>query len=187
MSPFSFEAGLWIGAPLPAGWAQTRDDYFEFQLEGPGQSRINLGSTSNLAGGCDRAIDEAEDGLADATKADRTIGSLESDPRLVVSEPISVTLGEPWPWTGIMVDIALDPDWTGTCPWSDGQPAALLLIRPSGPRIPMLRITGAEHVRLILVGALSVAIPAPDAESFPAVLRAAMPVVETFSFGHQTH
>jgi hypothetical protein len=62
-----------------------------------------------------------------------TVNSISSaigaDARFQVTTPAAVTIGR---YTGKTFDLQLRSTWTGTCPWSNGQPAAMVLTVQNG-------------------------------------------------------
>ena len=174
----NFDPGLSL--QLPAGWVNTDDSYFSFELEGPSGAAagaITLRTNPYLAANTADCSSATDVGTTEGI-----IAGLTADRRLVVSEPTPVTVGGV---DGQMVDVELDASWTGTCPWSAGKPAVLLVARLSSPPGPDFGIAGLERVRLILLGrdaGVSIGIHAPAA-TFESFLRVAMPIVESFRFG----
>jgi hypothetical protein len=83
-----------------------------------------------------------------------------------------------------MVNIQAAPSWTGTCAWSGGKPAAVILSATDTG--PAFGLGGPEQGRFIFldVGASVVAIniSTPDASNFDQFVTQAMPIVETMQF-----
>lgn len=175
----NFDGGLAVR--VPAGWRNTAEEYFTYELvgpAGPAAGSITVHSESLLA-------TNGNAGCAASPNAGMKItAGLAADPRLVSSGPTPITVGGR---EGEMLDLRLAPDWTADCPWSDGQPAAVLLTRSHPPR--EMRISGKEHMRLIVIeysrGCCSnvIAIHAPDEAAFNAFLAQAMRIVDAFEFG----
>ena len=63
-----------------------------------------------------------------------TVDSISSafaaDKRFQVTTPTPVTIG---PYSGKTFDLQLASTWTGTCPWSNGKPGAMVLTVTGGP------------------------------------------------------
>ena len=63
-----------------------------------------------------------------------TVDSISSafaaDKRFQVTTPVPVTIG---PYSGKTFDLQLASTWTGTCPWSNGKPGAMVLTVQGGP------------------------------------------------------
>ena len=179
---------------VPAGWINTEDGFFGYDLTGP--AGRDAGAIS-FEPGPFQASDSLDcDGIGSGLpSADGIVEQLTADERLVTSEPRSVSIAG---LDGLMLDIELDPGWTQPCPdlclrqplsgCSTDMPAAPLLIRPSGPHFTMLGIFGDQHVRLFIHDragtersccSLAIAIYAPDRAAFEAFLVEAMPIVES--------
>ncbi len=188
----SLDGGLRI--TVPAGWINTEDGFFGYDLTGP--AGRDAGAIS-FEPGPFQASDSLDcDGIGSGLpSADGIVGQLVSDERLVTSEPRSVSIAG---LDGLMLDIELDPTWTHACPdlclsqplsgCSTDMPAAGLLTRPSGPHFTMLGIFGDQHLRLFIHDAvgtersccsLAIAVYAPDRAAFDAFLAQAMPIVES--------
>jgi hypothetical protein len=65
-----------------------------------------------------------------ALTVDSISSAFAADKRFQVSTPAPVTIG---PYSGKAFDMQLAPTWTGTCPWSNGEPAAMVLTVQGGP------------------------------------------------------
>jgi hypothetical protein len=179
---------------VPAGWINTEDGYFGYDLTGP--AGRDAGAISFEAGPFQASDSLDCNGIGSGLpSADGVVEQLVADERLVTSEPQSVSVAG---LDGLMLDIELDPGWTHPCPelclsqplsgCSTNMPAAPLLTRPSGPHFTMLGIFGEQHLRLFIYDAagtgrsccsLAIAIYAPDRPAFDAFLSDAMPIVES--------
>ena len=65
-----------------------------------------------------------------ALTVDTISSAFAADKRFQVTTPAPVTIG---PYSGKTFDLQLAPTWTGTCPWSNGQPGAMVLTVHGGP------------------------------------------------------
>jgi hypothetical protein len=188
----SLDAGLRI--TVPAGWINTLDTFFVYDLTGP--AGRDAGAISFEAGPFQASDSLDCDGIGNGEpSAQAIVERLASDERLVTSEPRSASIAG---LDGFMLDIELDPAWTHPCPdlclaqplsgCSTDMPAAGLLTRPSSPQFTMLGIFGDQHLRLFIHDpagtgtccSLAIAIYAPDRAAFDAFLTEAMPVVESY-------
>jgi hypothetical protein len=163
---------------VPAGWmtVDDNDDYYVLDTA-DGSIVVQTGPTvaSNeqdcaglAASGRPRTVDAILDALA-------------SDPRFVTStDPVTIGRVE-----GRGIDIQLAAGWTGTCEWSDGSPAALVLTAAQPPG-PLFGIAGSERARVILLESagdvIAISIDASDSSDLDDFLSQAIPVVESFEF-----
>jgi len=175
----NFDGGLAVR--VPARWTNPEDSYFTYELvgpAGPAAGSITVYSSSQLA-----TNDSARCAASPNASLKITAG-LSADRRLVSSGLAPITVGDR---EGEMLDLRLAPDWTAGCPWSNGQPAAVLLTR-RGPPVE-IRISGEERMRLIVIDHLGgcctnvITVHAPDEASFNAFLPQAMRIVDAFEFG----
>lgn len=131
-------------------------------------------------------------GFADRDCSDRTpagvgtsiaevVAALAGDPRLLATPPQAVTVGVR---TGQTLDIRIASDWSGTCAWSDGMPAVLILSATDTG--PAFGLRGTERARLIFLdvegSVVSLAISPADASTFDGFMVQAMPIVESMRF-----
>lgn len=116
------------------------------------------------------------------TSVSEIVAGLSADPRLAVVTAGTVTLDGR---VGQMLDIRLAPGWTGSCPWSSGQPAGLLLTVPDPPG-PFTGLAGNERTRVILLDVdgvvVSITMGTFDTPYSDAFVAEAMPMVETTRF-----
>ncbi len=123
------------------------------------------------------------------TSAAELAAAIAANPALVVSEPAEVPVGSR---TGVMVDVTLREDWTGTCAELAGdEPTSLLLVEQTPTSDGWdWGIVRDELQRLIFVdigtGTTIVIIVdtngAPLQASFDALVADAMPLIATFEF-----
>jgi hypothetical protein len=111
-----------------------------------------------------------------ATSVDGLVSAIAADPRLTTDGRASVNIGGV---SGEVIVVGMAPDWTGTCKWSDGSPAVMLLTVADRPG-PIFGLQYPERIRLLVLdlGGRRVAI------SFRQGWRELIePIVETFRFG----
>ena len=124
------------------------------------------------------------------TSVDELLGWIRSLPLVSSGEPAAVTIDG---HQATMIDLQLDPTRTASCP-GDSRPSTLLLV-PSGKRDDeyAIGIDAAERIRLILLDlgsgdVVGIAIEdqndatGADQAQFDALVTAAMPIVDTFTF-----
>ena len=110
-----------------------------------------------------------------------TVASVTGDPRLVATIPQAITIGGR---TGKMLDLQVAPNWSGTCAWSDGKGAALIVsATTTGPAFGTGG-TGRDRYIFLDVGGSVVAIDigTPTDAGHEAFLAQAMPIVESIRF-----
>jgi hypothetical protein len=115
------------------------------------------------------------------TSVAEVVASVARDPRLVTSSPQPVTIGG---MTGQMVDLTVAPTWTGTCEWSAGTGAVLIVSATvNGPAFGT-GATGRDRYTFLDVRGSVVAIDigTPERPDFEAFLAEATPIVETIRF-----
>ena len=115
------------------------------------------------------------------TTVDEVVATLVADPRLLATEPQAVTIGGR---PGQMVDVQLAQDWTGTCTWGAGMPAALILSATDTG--PAYGLRGAERGRFIFLdiegSVVAIDIGVGDGSTFDAFVDSAQPIVESLQF-----
>jgi hypothetical protein len=123
--------------------------------------------------------DRAPAGLG--TSIAEVVAALAGDPRLLTTPPQAVTMGDR---TGQTLDIQIASDWSGTCAWSDGMPAVLILSATDAG--PAYGLRGPERARLIFLdvgeSVVSIAISPSDASTFEAFLAQTTPIVDSMRF-----
>jgi len=110
---------------------------------------------------------------------DSISSAFHADKRFQVTTPTAVRIG---PYTGKTFDLQLASTWTGTCPWSNGQPAAMVLTVRGGPTptSPSYGIqTGDPSLRVYL---LDVAGTPVWIQIDKSTVDQILPVLQTMSF-----
>src|SRR5215213_183655 len=126
--------------------------------------------------------EEPEPGIG--YSAEELAAWLEGLPGLDVSGRTSVTVGS---LEGIQMDLAVDPTWTKTCPFSEGMPAVPLVMRESDFSGYHLALVPGVSMRWLLLpwqdGLILVDIDESKGRmSREALIAAATPIVESFVF-----
>jgi hypothetical protein len=113
---------------VPLGWTNFGDQLGFAGLIPPGGdfNAVDTGQSDYVD--VFTSIATAREGCADGTGSVHTPGAfvhwLEHEPGLVVTKPVPVSIGG---LSGFVVDIRMRKDWTRTCRWSQGVPAAQIL------------------------------------------------------------
>ena len=167
----------------PADWVSVDDADRDFGIAAPDGAEAG-----SIHVGRDPAIgtnDRDCEGLAAAglgTTVKEIVAGLNSDARLVVTPATAAVVGG---FKGQSLDVRLAPAWTGTCKWSDGRPAALLVTVPDPPG-PVFGLDGPEQVRMILLDVgddvVWIGIDSQDGSGFDDLVAQATPIVESFRF-----
>ena len=181
-----------FGFRLPAGWTQVADTmHSEVFVKSTGLARgtVALHWAAAVATNDRACAGVIAPGVG--TTAAEIVAALEKDPRLVVSAAQPASLAG---YTGQTLELELDSNWMGTCSWSGGKPAALLVTAGGEQVGPFFGITGSERVRVFILdvhpGSDRDADPSvvawfsisADERSFDTVLSEGMPLVESFTF-----
>ena len=112
--------------------------------------------------------------------ADELAGWLGTVPGLATTEPTPITIDGR---SGQVLDISLDPSWTGTCGEGDPDTTPIVTyLNPGG-----VGIRGDERARLILLDlgdgdVVAIAVWTRDQAAFDAFVPEAMRVIESFQF-----
>ena len=114
------------------------------------------------------------------------INALSSRPGLIATGPQPIDLGG---LAGFWIDLRIDPEWTGTCPWAPG-PTVPLVIDPRVPPGTGLHwgVVPDERFRFIVLdtldtdGTILISIWSDSADRWEGLLADAMPIVESFTF-----
>ena len=106
-------------------------------------------------------------------------------PGIVATAPAAVTIGG---LAGETLDVRLDPNWTRTCSFSNGQPTVQLFTNGLGdPDNFDWGVAGTGRLRLFLLDlpdgrSMLIDIEATDEASWNALIAKAMPIVQSFQF-----
>jgi hypothetical protein len=117
---------------------------------------------------------------AGATSAE-LVAAFSSGPAVRATAAGTVDIGG---HAGQVFDFQLAPAWTGTCSWSEGKPATLILLATA--QGPGFGLGGTERARLILVDVgdrvVAIIVSSPDSATAPSVVAQTMPIVESITF-----
>jgi hypothetical protein len=167
----------------PAGWTASDGDR-TFILDAPAEpsgARLSVGVMSGpFVTFNDRDCeDHAPAGVG--TSSAKVIATLRGDPRLVATSAQPVTVGDR---TGQMLDIQVAPGWTGTCGWSGGKPAVLILsATDTGPAFGIGGTERARHMFLDVGGSVvAINFSTPDGTGFDALVGQVTPIAESMRF-----
>ncbi len=139
---------------VPDGWQNLEDLPGNFLLIPPAQDLggVNAG-TANYVGAYLHAVPASRDCSTEAKASQPEPGIAETPvaiaaelrerPGLVVTEPRKVKIGG---LTGVVVDVRLDPAWTGTCFWSADGP---------GPGVPMLKALPPSDFEFAMISGIT--------------------------------
>lgn len=157
---------------VPAGWSNTTDERDSYTLERSGTAVRIAGNRvlGNNVNDCEGLFDDNA-----PTSVDGTIQALAIDPRFTLDTHQPITVGA---LSGQSFDIHLAATWTGTCNFSAGKPAAVLLTAADPPG-PVISLVGDERMRLILLdsaeGLISIGVD-------PSLTPDASALIDTFEF-----
>lgn len=168
---------------VPADWTVSDGDR-TYLLDGPAVPLGTAASIGVMTGPFVRFEDQDCERQAPAgvgTSIAEILAGLSGDPRLVVTAAQAVTIGDQ---SGQMVDIQVAPTWTGTCGWSQGKAAVLILsATDTGPAFGM---GGTERSRYIFLdvadSVVSINFSSPETVTFEAMAAQTTPIVESMRF-----
>lgn len=170
---------------VPAGWANTEDwpgNYVLNKPSDPPNTGIYLFRDVVPHSQDESCPETAAPGVERSPKA--FADWLSTLPGLVTTEPVAVRIGG---LDGVMIDLSVAPDWTHTCPYSEGKPLVSTFV-DSNPGTGYDWNIGAGNVsRYIFLRqpdgrSLLIEIGAPDKATWDALVAQAMPIVDTFHF-----
>jgi hypothetical protein len=167
----------------PAGW--TADDGERTFLLNPPAGGPVAGRSIGVMSGPFVSFKDPSCGdqppAAVGTSVADVVASVARDPRLVVTSPQAVTVGGR---SGQMVDVRVAPSWTGTCDWSAGKGAVLIVsATATGPAFGTGGSARDRYTFLDVDGwVIAVDISSPEAADFDPFLAEATPIVESIRF-----
>jgi hypothetical protein len=172
-----------VNLTVPAGWSAEDGDR-TFLLNPPAGGSVAGRSIGLMSGPFVTFKDSACEDQAPAavgTTVANLVASLSGDHRLVVTTPQAITIGG---YVGQMIDIGVAPSWTGTCDWSAGKGAVLIVsATTTGPAFGTGG-TGRDRYIFLDVGGSVVAIDigTPEGTDFETFVAEATPIVQGLRF-----
>ncbi len=181
---WEYERGA-MSYTVPPGWTNSADWPIEYVVQPPAVNDfagIFMANEIAIASQGD-ACPEEPDPLIGRSVAEM-ISWLTTAEGVVASDPVAVSIGG---LEGAMVDLALDPAWTETCPFSGGTPARPLFVSPAPDAGIHWVIAQDAHMRIYLLDrgdgtALIIDVEAQDEDSYAALLDEATEIVESIEF-----
>ena len=167
---------------VPDGWENSADSPAYLQLRPLGDENVGIHIFRNpVAMSQDRTCPLAVEPGVGPTSFD-LVKWLRERPGLIVSAPGLATVGG---LNGTVIDIGIVDGWKASCPFANGLPAVPLFFQP--PDGYRWVVAGDERLRLYVLdvpggGLIIVDIDAFDGTRMNALLKAAAPIVNTFSF-----
>jgi hypothetical protein len=116
------------------------------------------------------------------TSVAEIIAALSADPRFATVSGGTISLGGR---TGQTLDIRLASDWTETCTWSAGEPAAVLFTVADPPG-PYIGLAGDDRIRVTLLGVdgdtVAISVSTSDTPYFEAFVTETRPILDSVTF-----
>ena len=194
--------GAWIpnfGAvtfTVPAGWANSGDfpsrflltpatDYANESPDGPAPGAIHeIRLVTQPAAAVQNGSCEANDDTSLGLTVDDLVAWLRAQQSLVAGVPEPITIdGHP----GQMLDLRLNPSWTGRCP-GEAEPSAVILTE-AGFHLDSYTIglVGPEQLRLVLLDlgnddVVGIVLDSSRPDRFESLVASATPIIQSFRF-----
>ncbi|HEU4918916.1 MAG TPA: hypothetical protein VFT20_04205 [Candidatus Limnocylindrales bacterium] len=116
--------------------------------------------------------------------ADAMVAWLADAPGIVSTEPEGVEIGG---LSGYALDLSMDPSWTETCPFSNGQPTRGLFTDSQPGAGLQWNVSGETRMRLYVLDlgdgrSMVVNIEAPDQAAYESMIDEATAIVESMAF-----
>jgi hypothetical protein len=172
---------------VPAGWSAANVSPFDFTLHldaGAKDDTVKVFTDMRRASKA-ATCPEAPETLGNGDAAGSLARSFGADSRLAATGLDGIAL--PSGLAGDVVDVALAPGVTSTCPFSQGQPSVPLVVDTIPGEGAFWGIGPRERIRLVILDGqrghnVVVVIDSSDGSTFDALVAATMPIVQTFSF-----
>jgi hypothetical protein len=167
---------------VPVGWTVPSDTSGYLLLSPAGSEVLGIHLFSGALPASQAADCPIEPAAGVGTTAADFTTWIRERPGFTVSDPVPATVGG---LSGQMVDIGIVDGWAASCPFANGLPTVPLLVDVA----TNLRwvIAGDERLRLYLLdrpggGTVLVDIDDYDGSQIDALISAATPIVDSFSF-----
>jgi hypothetical protein len=170
---------------VPAGWAYPEDGPTALTLAkqgAPAETGVLVWTNVGPHAQADQCATAIEPGVgADAKSLTTWLGSL---PGLVPADPAPVTIGTVNGW---MIDLAVAPGWSKTCPYSAGRPIVSTIAEVGAPNGIDWNIAVGGRTRIVAVDlpagrTVVIDIEGQTKADYDALLPQAMEVVTSFTF-----
>ena len=167
---------------VPDGWENSADSAAYLQLRPLGDENVGIHVFRGpVAMSQDASCPLAADPGVGPTSFD-LVKWIRDRPGLIVSQPGMATVGG---LNGTVIDIGIVDGWKASCPFANGLPTVPLFFQP--PDGYRWVVAGNERLRLYVLdvpggGLVIVDIDAFEGTRMDALLKAAAPIVRTFSF-----
>jgi Tol biopolymer transport system component len=163
---------------VPDGWVNREDLPGNFLLHLDGDERyVGIYRDATAPLDCEETPDPDV-----GTSVEAWSDWLTSHPGLVTTEPQPVNVGG---LDGVYIDIGLDPEWTATCPFSQGEPVVPFIFGGGPSFLHHVILPGFEE-RLYLLnhngGNIAIEV-GPEGGSLPDYLELVEPIIDSIEFG----
>lgn len=170
---------------VPDGWAVPEFGPLDFALtptDAADGDSIRVFYDMRIASKDATCPETQEPGIG-ATAAD-IVGDIVANPGIDASAPQPITIGG---LEGLTVELALVDGWTATCPFDPTTPTVAYIVDTVPTEGPFWGVGPGNRQRLIVLDRPTLSnvvflIESADGSTFDALVEAAMPVLQTFSF-----
>ena len=170
---------------VPDGWAAPEVWNLDFALapvDAASGDWIRVFYDMRVASKDPACPEQQEPGIG-ATAAD-IVGDIAANPGIDATAPQPITIGG---LEGLTVDLRLADGWTAICPIDPTTPSVAYIVDTIPTEGPFWGIGGDNRQRLIILDRPTLnnvvfLIESADGSTFDALVEAAMPVLQTFSF-----
>jgi len=189
IDPFVAAGGNWaprynaISYQVPAGWSNTADWPTQLSIQRQGTtSDDGIHAWTQVAIDSEQApCDQSPDPNV-SPSANAISDYLAHAPGVVATAPAPVTIGG---LSGFQLDISMDPAWSATCPFSNGQPIRMIFVGQTARDGFSWALAPGMHARLWILdlgnaGAMVVDAEGETKAAFDAIAGEASTIVESF-------